>query len=454
MGFKSNDVVTMTFQELLDQRLLAIGDGYRAMNSELTGGGEIFLRAGHVSDTHIDFEGVERFAPELTDRLIPKMSKVGDTIVTTKGNSTGRTSFVTERMPRFVYSPHLCFWRSLNPDRIDNGFLRYWARGAEFHNQLSALKTATDMAPYLSLTDQRRLKISLPPIKEQRSISSILGALDNKIELNRRMNATLESLMKSIFKSWFVDFDPVKMKTKGGIDQSRPEIMNSSLNMSSSVLELFPTAMQESELGPIPQGWKVDSIKNRTDHIQYGFTQSSSDECVGPHFLRITDIRGGRVDWSQVPFCIASAEEVDRYRICDGDILVARTGASTGENIYIVEPPIAIFASYLVRFKILSRSVGRLVAEFMRTPDFFNHIAGYIGGSAQPNASAQALAGATMVFPTEEVADAFFELIRPLDLQRVANDRESTSLACARDRLLPQLLSGELSVAEAIDDKQ
>ena len=88
-----------TFQELIDEGSLEIGDGYRAKNNELGGTGPSFLRARHVSDTHIDFSGVERFHEKLWDRLGQKFAMPGDTIVTTKGNSTGRTSFVTERMP-------------------------------------------------------------------------------------------------------------------------------------------------------------------------------------------------------------------------------------------------------------------------------------------------------------------------------------------------------------------
>lgn len=130
----------------------------------------------------------------------------------------------------------------------------------------------------------------------------------------------------------------------------------------------------------------------------------------------------------------------------DGDIFIARTGASTGDNIYVVDPPPAVFASYLIRLQFPSRGPGRLVGEFTRTPDYTSYVAGNIGGSAQPNASAQTLAGATMVFPTEDVADAFYRTVRPLDLMRAANDRESRTLATLRDTLLPKLLSGELSI--------
>ena len=191
-----------TFQRLLDEGLLEIGDGYRAQNDELGGTGPIFLRAGHVTDTHIDFTGVEHFHEHLAAKVRSKMSKIGDTIVTTKGNSTGRTSFVTDRLPSFVYSPHLSYWRSRNPEKLCGGFLRYWSQGVEFVEQLSGMKASTDMAPYLSLTDQRRLAITLPTLAEQRAIASVLGALDDKIELNRRMNATLEAMARTQFVDW------------------------------------------------------------------------------------------------------------------------------------------------------------------------------------------------------------------------------------------------------------
>jgi type I restriction enzyme S subunit len=194
----------------------------------------------------------------------------------------------------------------------------------------------------------------------------------------------------------------------------------------------------------------VDTIKNRAKNIQYGFTQSASTEPIGPHFLRITDLRGGTIDWDSVPFCKATEEERAKYRITDGDVFIARTGASTGDNIYVVEPPPAVFASYLIRVQFASRGIGRLVGEFTRTADYASHVAGTIGGSAQPNASAQTLAAASLVFPTEEVADAYYSAVRPLDLRRASNYRESRTLATLRDTLLPKLLSGEITTTPTL----
>ena len=167
------------------------------------------------------------------------------------------------------------------------------------------------------------------------------------------MNATLEAMARALFQSWFVDFDPVRAK----LDGRQPS------GLDAATAALFPDSLRESPLGPIPQGWMADTIKNRASNIQYGFTQSATKKPVGPHFLRITDISGRRIDWASVPFCQTTDEEREKYRIVDGDIFIARTGASTGENIYVVDPPPAVFASYLIRIQFSSRGLGRLVGS-------------------------------------------------------------------------------------------
>jgi type I restriction enzyme S subunit len=318
--------------------------------------------------------------------------------------------------------------------RADTRFLSYVLSQTD----ISGYLTGSTM-PKLTQGNLNRLPIISPPLAEQKAIAAVLGALDDKIELNRRMNGTLEAMARALFQSWFVDFDPVRAK----LDGRKP------VGLDEATAALFPASFQDSKLGPIPHGWAADTIKNRASNIQYGFTQSATKEPVGPHFLRITDISGGRIDWSSVPFCQATDEEREKYRIVDGDIFIARTGASTGDNIYAVEPPPAVFASYLIRIQFSSRGLGRLVGEFTRTADYASYVAGTIGGSAQPNASAQTLAGASLVFPTEEIADAFYRTVRPFDLMRAANDRESRTLANLRDTLLPKLLSGEIRVSDA-----
>src|ERR1700735_2576505 len=243
--------------------------------------------------------------------------------------------------------------------------------------------------PGINRNHLHRLRVRVPALAEQRGIAHILSTLDDKIELNRRMNATLEAIAHCIFKAWFVDFDPVRAKADG----------RQPYGMDAATAALFPDSFHDSCLGQIPSGWKVDEIRARASNVQYGLTRSAATDPVGPRFLRITDIQGGRADWSRVPFCPVSAEERHKYRICPGDILIARTGASTGENIYIIEAPDAVFASYLVRIQFADLSLARVVGEYMRTAAYFDYVAGAIGGSAQPNASAQVLASGLFTFP-------------------------------------------------------
>jgi type I restriction enzyme S subunit len=236
-----------------------------------------------------------------------------------------------------------------------------------------------------------------------------------------------------------VDFDPVVAKAEG----------RQPFGMSAEVAGLFPSEFRESELGVIPKGWTVESIGDRASKIQYGYTQSASKLPVGPKFLRITDIQGGRVDWGAVPYCECSKKDFETYRICAGDILVARTGASTGENIYVAGAPVAVFASYLVRVQFANRGVARVVGQFMRSEEYFNYIEGSIGGSAQPNAGAPVLTGARLAYPPADTAEAFQRLVESFDLQRLRNMAESVTLAALRDTLLPKLMSGELRVRDA-----
>jgi type I restriction enzyme S subunit len=194
--------------------------------------------------------------------------------------------------------------------------------------------------------------------------------------------------------------------------------------------------------------WEETVLADVSSDVSYGYTESATDEKVGPRFLRITDIQGGKVDWSTVPFCEVTPEEHERYRLKPGDVLVARTGPSTGENIYLSYAPDAVFASYLARFQFSDMANARLVGTFMRTQSYFEYVTGGIGGSAQPNASAQVLAGAQLVVPTLSIARMFFDLVTPLDLSVVVNAHESRTLTDLRDTLLPKLISGELGVKD------
>lgn len=419
-----------TFQHLIDEGLLEIGDGYRAQNNELGGTGPIFLRAGHVTDNHIEFAGVEHFHEHLADKVRSKMSKVGDTIITTKGNSTGRTSFVTDRFPPFVYSPHLSYWRSRDAETLCGGFLRYWSQGVEFIEQLSGMKASTDMAPYLSLTDQRRLSITLPPLAEQKAIAHVLGTLDDKIELNRRMNATLEAMARALFQSWFVDFDPVRAKLDG-----RPLV-----NLDPATAALFPDSFQDSELGHIPKGWRVGSIYEVSEVI-YGAPFASKQfnaNCDGKPLIRIRDLA------DESPGVWTSEVHPKGYMVQPGNIAVGMDGefraylwggvpAWLNQRVCVFAPK-AGFSAAFVRNSIIAP-----LAEVEATETATTVI--HLGKNDIDRFKT--------VIPPPEIHAAFAKLCQPWYDQIVANKQQSRTLATLRDTLLPKLLSGEIRLPEA-----
>ncbi|MBA3483223.1 MAG: restriction endonuclease subunit S [Pirellulales bacterium] len=427
-----------TFQQLIDDGSLEVGDGYRAKNSELGGHGPIFLRAGHVSDTRIDFEGVERFHAELADKVQGKMAKLGDTIITTKGNSTGRTSFVTDRLPPFVYSPHLSYWRSKDLNRIEGGFLRYWSNGHEFVDQLRGMSTSTDMAPYLSLTDQRRLKISLPPIEDQRKIAHVLGTLDDKIELNRRMNGTLESMARALFQSWFVDFDPVCAKQQGRHPPS----------LDPATAALFPAEFEPSELGHIPNGWRTGCVRDVVEGLYDGPHATPPAAESGAVFLGIKNLAGTRL----------KLEEIRYIGESDWPRWTKRVQPRADDIVFSYEAALGLFSLIPPGLRCC---LGRRLALLRPNPTSGSRylLHWFTSSYFQELLQARAMLGATVnrtsllefpsypiLLPPEKVVERFERFAKPIWASIFANDTESRTLAALRDALLPRLLSGKLPV--------
>jgi len=430
----AGDWTERIFAELIAEGALEIGDGYRAKIEELGGNGPIFLRAGHVTDSHIDFSGVERFHAELAPRVSSKFSMPGDAVVTTKGNSTGRTSFVTPSMPPFVYSPHLSYWRSTDRNRIEGGFLRYWSKGSEFSEQLAGMKASTDMAPYLSLVDQKRLRILLPPIGEQRAIARILGTLDDKIELNRRMSETLEAMARALFKSWFVDFDPVRAKAEGR-DPGLPQ----------PLADLFPARLVDSELGEIPEGWEAKPLRDWVDTFSGG-TPSKAE----------TRYWNGDVPWISPKVMTAiHADEADAYvdesavgngtRLAPAlSTLVMVRGMGLHESVRVSQARREVTFNQDVKALVGTRIDPTLLlfALLASQPALLGRVES--SGHGTGKLPSERLLALTLTMPESETQRRLSAPLRDLN-DRIATTRvEARTLAALRDALLPKLISGEL----------
>ncbi len=208
--------------DLVARGVLMISDGYRVRNDELGPEGIPFVRGGAIRDGWIDTSTEDHIRPELAHLVQRKLAQPHDVAFITKG-TVGRAGRLRPGQPSVVFAPQVAYWRSLDPEVLDPGFLYYLVRSRDFEMALDGVKTHGAMtADYVSISLQHGFSFRFPDITTQRRIAKVLGALDDKIELNRRMNSTLESITRAIFKSWFVDFDPVRKKMEGGESDFHP----------------------------------------------------------------------------------------------------------------------------------------------------------------------------------------------------------------------------------------
>lgn len=429
--------------DLIAEERLFVGDGYRAKNSELSTKGIPFARAGNIKNG-FSFEGADCFPTENLGRAGNKVSQPGDVVFTSKG-TVGRFAFVQEETPQFVYSPQLCFWRSLDHELIDPRYLFYWISGREFFEQFKAVSGQTDMAEYVSLTDQRRMTVTLPSIDEQRTIAHILGTLDDKIELNRRMNETLEAMARALFTSWFVDFDPVRAKIDG-----RWRRGESLPGLPAHLYDLFPDRLVSSELGEIPEGWGPVPFLDLAQLLSGGTPKTSVHEYwnggikwasakdvsqCGSFFLVDTErtITTEGVDHSATKMIPADSVVVVARGATCGRFTVFAENMAMNQTCYALAPRVPQTRWYL-RF-LADLSLGSLVAQ--------------AHGSVFDTITTATFERATAVDPGEILLE-HFESTASKDIGLIRNFHyQSKTLEMLRDTLLPLLLSGEVSFPQA-----
>ena len=321
----------------------------------------------------------------------------------------------------------------------DPRFISYFLRELDF----SAYSDKAAV-PGLNRNHLHQETVRIPKdVNEQRAIAHILGTLDDKIELNRRMNETLEAMARALFKSWFVDFEPVRAKME---DHWRPG--ESLPGLPAHLYDLFPDRLVESELGEVPEGWEVKALGDLCHKPQYGYTASAIGESVGPKFLRITDInKRPWINWSSVPYCKANREEYQKYRLCEGDILIARM-ADPGHGVLIEENYEAVFASYLIRFRTIKKMHTRFLQYWLKSSTYWQLVQGRSVGTTRFSLNAKMLGRFPLLIPMDGITHVFSGQIDALRRRLIASASEMQRLGALRDFLLPRLMSGAIRLRE------
>jgi type I restriction enzyme, S subunit len=203
----------------------------------------------------------------------------------------------------------------------------------------------------------------------------------------------------------------------------------------------------------LPNSWRRVALKDIADSIQYGHTASAVARADGPRFLRITDIQDGRVDWNAVPSCDIPESQIPKYRLSSGDLVFARTGATTGKSFLIRDCPDAVFASYLIRVRVSADIDSRYLSAFFQSPDYWRQIEGGKRGIGQPNVNGTVLGEIQLPVPPipeqrEIVAEIEKQFTR-LDAGVAALRRVQVNLKRYRAALLKAACEGRLVPTEA-----
>ncbi|WP_058569304.1 restriction endonuclease subunit S [Xylella fastidiosa] len=406
------------------------------------------MKSGRLSksDRMLTSQGLERGS---------RLARKGEVLMLVRGSE------LHKRIPVGVATRDVAFNQDVKAlcakDGIVSSFLYYWLTGNEAmlltkveHTGIGAGKLDTDVL--------KNLPVYLPPIEEQHAIAKILGTLDDKIELNRRTNETLQAMARALFKAWCVDFEPVRAKLEG-----RWQRGESLPGLPAHLYDLFPARLIESEWGEIPEGWEYvsfGSLLESTIGGDWGKEFPEGDHSEAVSIIRGTDfpdVSSGGV--GKAPIRYTTAKKLASRQLQAGDIVVEISGGSpiqpTGRSIFIMEATLERFsnavvcASFCRRFRPKSTELGVLI--FMH----LQHI--YASGSTweyQHQSTGIANFQTTYFLDVEMVAIPSAQLLgrfasKTQALLEKISSNENVELVKLRDTLLPKLISGELCVPDA-----
>ena len=389
-------------------------------------------------------DGIPEISEETAARLSRHRLRAGDILFARRGvQATGLSAIVTPLQEGWICGTGALLLRVTGTE-TDPEFLSFLLSSDESFEWLRQHAVGAVM-PNLNEGVIRRLPLALPPLAEQKAIAVVLGALDDKIELNRRMNATLEAMARALFQSWFVDFDPVRAK----LDGRNPD------GLDKATAALFPAAFQDSPLGPIPRGWKVLPLKDVTSKIGSGATPRGGSAVYvdeGVALIRSQNVYDHDFRWGGLArLSESSAAELDNVEVRVDDVLFNITGDSILRTC-VVEPSVlpARVNQHVAIIRAKPPVSSRYVHLYMVQPRIKEFLLGLNAGATRPAVTKGHLESVLVLHPSPEILAAFDVATAPMFRQIDTNRIQSRTLATLRDTLLPKLLSGELAVPPAL----
>lgn len=407
------------------------GKNYPKQEDFALSGHCLFLNAGNVTTSGFNFSNCAFISAEKDAALHKGKLRRHDIVLTTRG-TVGNVAYFDDSIQHehIRINSGMVIFRAQDQELYPR-YLYMFLRSSMFRAQVEALRTGSAQ-PQLPIRDINRVEIPIPPFKEQQAIACILGALDDKIELNRKMDRTLEAMAQSIFKSWFVAFDPVRAKVESR-DPGLPQ----------KIADLFPDSFEDTELGEIPEGWAVGTLGEVAEHprrvVQPDQIEPDTPYIALEHMPRRCIALS---DWGT-----AEGLESNKFRFKTGEILfgklrpyfhkvgVAPVDGVCSTDIMVVAPR-------------SSHWFGFVLAHISSVP-FVEYTNASSTGTKMPRTSWSDMARYQVVIPSKPLAESFTNQINPIVDRIISSIHESRTLAALRDTLLPKLLTGEMKIKNA-----
>lgn len=426
-----------------------IYDGPHATPKKTTDG-PVFLGIANLASGRLDLTQTEHLSEEDFKTWTRRVTPQEDDLVFSYETRLGEVALLPKGL-KCCLGRRMALMR-VNRVKADPTFLLYAYLGNEFQEVIRSRTVHGSTVDRIPLIDFGNFPITVPPLAEQKAIARILRSLDDKIELNGRMNATLEAMAQTLFRAWFVEFEPVKAKAAG----------HAPVGLDAETAALFPSEFEND----LPKGWQFTNLESFIDFAlggDWGKDQVSMTETEVAFCVRgadIPDLQAGGI--GKTPTRYLKKSSLEKRSLLDGDLVVEISGGSptqsTGRPVLVTKhllsqlehPLVTSNFCRMVRFKEKMRA--RYIYLWLR--DLYARDALYqfeTGTTGIKNfAFSLFCQQAPLVLPPLEVADAFDTLLKPIFEQVQANGAQSRILAQIRDTLLPRLISGQLRVPEAM----
>ena len=406
---------------------------YRGKTPEKTASGVPLVTAKVIKAGRIE-EPTEFIAVEAYDAWMRRgIPRAGDVVLTTEA-PLGEVAQLGNA--RVALAQRVVTLRG-KAGLLDNTYLRYLLQTDEMQSQLAARATGTTVLG-IKQSELRKVEISVPPIDRQRSSASFLVSLDDRIALLRETNVTLEAIAQALFKSWFIDFDPVRAKQQG----------LAPAGMDEATAALFPDSFEESALGLVPKGWRVCALGDVAQTVKVQLQPSELHSAI--NYVGLEHIP--RKSLSLISWDTAEGLESAKAEFSEGDILFGKLRPYFHK--VVVAPFDGVCSTDILVCQSQQRDYYGFTVMQLASTALIDYADRLSNGAKMPRIGWRDIAAYPSAIPPAPVAAEYTRVIEPMLQRMTASVFQAQTLATLRDTLLPRLISGQLRLPEVLAEME